>query len=150
MDDLSLRPVNAEDFDHWLPLWKGYQAFYGVDIVDAVTVETWRRMLAPDEPVFSALAWRGSRAVGMVNWVFHRSTWTTGNYCYLQDLFVDPDSRGCSVGRRLIERVYEAAKQANCSRVYWLTHESNHPAMRLYDQVADKPGFVQYRKSLVS
>lgn len=148
MVDVVLTQVTDQDFEHWLPLWQGYQDFYGISIADDVTRETWRRLLSSDVPMFSALAWHESKAVGMVNWVFHHSTWTTGNYCYLQDLFVDPDSRGCSVGRKLIEFVYEKGGQAGCSRVYWLTHESNDTAIHLYDQVADRPGFVQYRRQL--
>jgi GNAT superfamily N-acetyltransferase len=81
-----------------------------------------------------------------VHYIFHRSTWTVGNYCYLQDLFTAPEARGKGAGRALIEAVYERAKAAGASRVYWLTQEDNASARSLYDQVADYPGFVQYRK----
>ena len=38
------------------------------------------------------------------------------------------------------------ARRAGSSRVYWQTHETNRTAMQLYDKVADKSGFVVYRK----
>ncbi len=63
---------------------------------------------------------------------------------YLQDLFVDPAMRGQGLGRALIEHVYAEAAARGCSRVWWLTHETNTDAMVLYDRVADKSGFVQY------
>jgi GNAT superfamily N-acetyltransferase len=148
VDGLVLRPVAAGDRDAWLPLWRGYQAFYRVDLDEATTGITWRRFLDPAEPVHAALAWQGPRAVGMVHWIYHRSCWTTGDYCYLNDLFAVPDLRGAGVGRALIEHVYEAARAAGCARVYWLTHETNEVAMRLYDRVAERSGFVQYRKAL--
>ena len=88
------------------------------------------------------------RSVGLVHTIMHRSCWTVGNYCYLQDLFVDPSLRGRGVGRQLIEHVYAQAQAAGCSRVWWLTHETNRDAMYLYDQVAERSGFVQYRKLL--
>ena len=89
------------------------------------------------------------RAIGMVHWIFHRSTWTAGDYCYLQDLYVDADVRGTGAGRALIEHVYaEAAAKPTASRVYWLTHETNANAMQLYDRIADRSGFIQYRKAL--
>lgn len=99
MSSAEIRPVVAADFDVWLPLWKGYQDFYRVDIADAVTRNTWARFLDPAEPVHAALAYDSGKAVGMVHWIFHRSTWTAGDYCYLQDLYVEPDTRGTGAGR---------------------------------------------------
>lgn len=146
--DIVLRPLTREDHDAWLPLWRGYQEFYKVNIADDVSATTFARLLDPQEPMNCTLAWQGSRAVGLVHYIQHRSTWTTGNYCYLQDLFTASDIRGGGIGRKLIEHVYDVAKKAGCARVYWLTHETNDVAMKLYDQVADKPGFVQYRRVL--
>ena len=145
---ITLKPVQDSDRAVWLPLWRGYEAFYKVDIPDATTSVTWTRILDAAEPIFAALAWDGDRAVGLVHWIVHRSTWTVGDYCYLQDLFVAPDARGCGLGRQLIEHVYAAARAAGCQRVYWLTHETNRDAMMLYDRIADRSGFVQYRKTL--
>jgi GNAT superfamily N-acetyltransferase len=100
--------------------------------------------------MYAALAYDGEgQALGLVHWLTHRSTSTTGDYCYLQDLFVTPEARNRGVGRKLIEHVYRESGAVGCSRVYWLTHETNHEAMRLYDHVADRTGFVQYRKALV-
>ncbi len=148
MSSAEIRPVVAADFDVWLPLWKGYQDFYRVDIADAVTRNTWARFLDPAEPVNAALAYDSGRAVGMVHWIFHRSTWTAGDYCYLQDLYVDPETRGTGAGRKLIEHVYAPAAAANCARVYRLTDKTNGTAMQLYDRIADRSGFIQYRKVL--
>lgn len=145
---LTLRAVSADDHAAWMPLWRGYQAFYRVDIPDATTAITWARFLDAAEPMHAAIAWQGTRAVGLVHWIMHRGCWSVGDYCYLNDLYAEPDVRGSGVGRALIEHVYEAARQAECSRVYWLTHESNDVAMRLYDRIAARSGFVQYRKIL--
>jgi GNAT superfamily N-acetyltransferase len=144
--DLMLRPLGEADHDAWLPLWRGYQAFYRVDIPASTSAVTWRRLLDPAEPMHGALAWQGQRAVGMVHWIYHRACWTIGNYCYLNDLFAEPDVRGLGVGRALIEHVYAHAEAAGSPRVYWLTHETNEVAMRLYDRIAERSGFVQYRK----
>jgi GNAT superfamily N-acetyltransferase len=144
----TLRPVRDADRDAWLPLWRGYQAFYRVDIPERVTEVTWRRFLDPSEPMHAVLAWQGERAVGLVHWIYHRSCWSDGDFCYLNDLFADRDVRGAGVGRALIEHVYREARAAGCSRVWWLTHESNDVAMRLYDRIAERSGFVQYRKTL--
>jgi GNAT superfamily N-acetyltransferase len=133
---------------HWLPLWKGYQAFYTVDIPSTVSALTWTRSLDPAEHVAGALGWQGQVAVGLVHHIRHRSCWTAGDYCYLQDLFVTPAARHSGVGRKLIEHVYALAAREGCARVYWLTHETNSVAIELYDRIAKRTGFVQYRKDL--
>lgn len=146
MKSIDIKPVDGNDFDIWLPLWKGYQRFYEVDIEDPVTHKTWARLLDPAEPMHAALALTSDRALGLVHSIFHRSTWTTSDDCYLQDLFVEKEARGGGAGRALIEHVYEDAKRRGAMRVYWQTHESNHNAMQLYDRIAHRSPFVQYRK----
>lgn len=148
MQSLEIRKVETNDFDLWLPLWKEFQKFYEVNIPESVTRKTWDRFLDSSEPMHAALAMKGEEAVGLVHSIYHRSTWLADDVCYLQDLFVSPDVRGEGVGRALIEHVYAEAKSHGAPRVQWLTQASNHNAMRLYDAIADRSGFVQYRKNL--
>ncbi|WP_282338826.1 MULTISPECIES: GNAT family N-acetyltransferase [Pseudomonas] len=146
MSTLEIRAVTAADHDAWLPLWQGYLTFYKSELAEGTTPVTWQRFLDPAEPMHAALAWQDGRAVAVVHWIFHRSCWTLGDYCYLQDLFVAGDLRGSGIGRRMIEHVYAEARAAGASRVHWLTHETNTDAMQLYDRIGDRSGFVQYRK----
>ncbi|MFN0185273.1 MAG: N-acetyltransferase family protein [Aquabacterium sp.] len=146
--DLKIRAATAADYDAWLPLWLGYQKFYNVDLPLSTTRITWARLLDPAEPMHCALADWGGRIAGMVHFIQHRTCWYPTDTFYLQDLFTDEALRGRGLGRRLIQHVYDEAKARGIARVYWLTHESNTQAMVLYDQVADKPGFVQYRKQI--
>ena len=145
---VSIKPLSPGDHAAWLPLWRGYQSFYKVDIAAEVSAVTWRRLNDPAEPMAGALAWSDAAAVGLVHHIRHRSCWTTDDYCYLQDLFVRAEFRGAGVGRRLIEYVYGRAQQQGLNRVYWLTHETNTAAMQLYDRIAERSGFVQYRRLL--
>jgi hypothetical protein len=148
MKSIEIKAIDVDDFVIWLPLWKGYQRFYEVDIQESATRRTWARFLDPTEPMHAALAIVSDRAMGLVHSIYHRSTWTTGDDCYLQDLFVAEEARGGGIGRALIEHVYEDARRRGAPRVYWQTHESNHDAMQLYDRIADRSPFVQYRKLL--
>ncbi|WP_298164877.1 GNAT family N-acetyltransferase [Novosphingobium sp.] len=143
--NLELRHPAPADRAAWDRLWQGYQRFYKVEIANAVSDLTWARLHDPAEPMHAGIAWQGARAIGLVHWIFHRSTWTAGPYCYLQDLYVEPDVRGGGVGRLLIAHVRSEAEAAGASRLYWLTHETNTDAMVLYDKVAERSGFVQYR-----
>ena len=145
---LTVRAATAADHGAWYPLWRGYQAFYEVDLPATTTATTWQRLLDPAEPLHLALAELSGRVVGMVHFIEHRSCWSPLNSVYLQDLFTDASVRGQGVGRALIEHVYAQAKALGAGKVHWLTHETNRQAMVLYDQVAEKPGFVQYRQNL--
>lgn len=145
---IDIRPVTPADHAAWLPLWQGYLDFYQTALPAETSALTWQRFLDPDEPTHAALAWRDGQALGLVQWIFHRSNWLVEHSCYLQDLFVSPELHGSGIGRRLIEHVYAQARAAGAARVHWLTHESNSAAMQLYERIAERSGFVQYRKTL--
>lgn len=145
---LTIRPLTPADRAAWEPLWQGYLTFYKASVPPEVTDATWARLHDATEPMHGLGAFEGESLLGIVHLVFHRSTWTMGPYCYLQDLFTVEAARGRGVGRGLIEAVYARAEAAGASRVYWLTHETNLPARALYDRVADRSGFIQYRKLL--
>lgn len=149
---LTVRPVTAADFPAWLPLWNGYNAFYGrhgeTALPEAVTRLTWSHFFDAYEPMHALVAEDQGKLVGLAHYLFHRSTIQLHPSCYVQDLFTAETARGMGIGRTLIETVYRCAKQAGCPRVYWQTHETNTIAMQLYDKVAEKSGFVVYRKML--
>ena len=149
---LTVRPVARADYDAWLPLWEGYNKFYGRFGPTALPLEvtrmTWARFFDACEPVHGLVAESEGKLVGLVHYLLHRSTTLIEPNCFLQDLFTDERTRGKGVGRALIEAVYERAKAVGCTRVYWLTHQTNATARRLYDQVADNTGFIVYRKML--
>ena len=149
---ITVRPVVQSDFVAWQNLWDGYNRFYGrhgpTALPQEITASTWARFFDAYEPVHALVAESAGALVGIVHYLYHRSTTQIGPSCYLQDLFTAEAVRGCGVGRRLIEAVYARASEAGCPRVYWQTHETNHTAMRLYDQVAERSGFVVYRKML--
>jgi len=146
-----IRPVTRADFAQWLPLWEGYNRFYGrfdaTALPDAITQMTWARFFDAYEPVHAMVAEQDGQLVGLVHYIFHRTSISIAPTCYLQDLFTLESTRGKGVGRKLIEAVYEQARLAGSARVYWLTHETNSTAMRLYDKVAERSGFVVYRKN---
>jgi GNAT superfamily N-acetyltransferase len=148
----SVRFVVREDYAQWLPLWDGYNAFYGRSGATAlspeITAMTWARFFDAYEPVHGLVAESGGQLLGLTHYLFHRSTTAIEPVCYLQDLFTSNAARGRGIGRALINRVYEQARLAGSSRVYWQTHQTNLTAMQLYDKVAERSGFVVYRKLL--
>jgi len=145
---LIVRTVAPTDLGQWEPLWEGYNHFYKRTVPAEVTRMTWSRFFDAYEPVHGLVAEKDGRLLGLVHFLFHRNTTMIQPACYLQDLFTDEAARGEGVGRALIEAVYDKARDAGSPRVYWQTHETNLTAMKLYDKVAERSGFVVYRRSL--
>jgi GNAT superfamily N-acetyltransferase len=147
-----IRLARREDHAGWLVLWRGYNDFYErrgpAAVPDAVTQLTWDRFFDGYEPMRCLVAEAEGRLVGLAHIIFHRNTTMTGPTCYLQDLFADATLRGRGIGRALVSAVYDHARDAGATRVYWQTHETNATAMRLYDQVATRSGFFVYRRDL--
>ena len=149
-DPTIVRPAVREDFPAWLPLWAGYNRFYGrsgpTALPDQITRTTWDRFFDPAEPVHALVAETDGRLVGLAHYLFHRNTIMVEPTCYMQDLFTSEGARGQGVGQKLIEAVYDEARRAGSSVVYWHTHESNGTARALYDRVAANSGFLVYRR----
>ncbi|MBJ8682185.1 GNAT family N-acetyltransferase [Citrobacter freundii] len=145
MNTVTIESAEQKDYASWLPLWINYQTFYRTKISDEVTKLTWERFLTPSEPVYCAVAKYDGKIVGLVHYLFHRSTWAESNYCYLEDLFVSEEVRGQHIGKQLIGYVQQQAKKHHASRLYWHTHETNLRGQRLYDWVAQKSGMIEYR-----
>jgi GNAT superfamily N-acetyltransferase len=144
---VDVRPLRPEEREAWEPHWQGYLAFYETSLPSTVTDVTWARLHDPAKPMQGLGAYIDEKLIGIAHYLFHRSTWTIGPYCYLQDLFTAKEARGQGAGRKLSEAVYDRANQEGASRVYWLTHETNATA-RALDRLADRPDFIQYRKIL--
>ncbi|MBY3182564.1 GNAT family N-acetyltransferase [Rhizobium laguerreae] len=144
-----LRPLESSDRAVWEPLWEAYQRFYEVVIPPETTDLTWARFHDPDEPMHALGAFdEDGHLVGIVHAIFHRSCWLPQWTCYLQDLYVDNSQRGLGIGAALIEAVADLARANGAGRLYWMTHETNATARRLYDRIAERSGFIQYRKPL--
>ncbi|MEO5771409.1 MAG: GNAT family N-acetyltransferase [Burkholderiaceae bacterium] len=146
------RALHSQDWAQWLPLWQGYNAFYGraaaTALPDAVTQTTWTRFLDAAEPVHALVAERDGQLLGLAHYLFHRSTTRLGPICYLQDLYTAEAERGQGLGGALIEAVAERARAGGAASLYWQTHETNATAMRLYERLASRSGFIVYRREL--
>ena len=141
-----VRPLAAADKPAWLPLWAGYLEFYQTSLAPEVTETTFTGLTGPEADMFGLVAEQDGSIIGIAHCIVHRSTWARGDYIYLNDLFVAPDVRKSGAGRALIEAIYKHADKTGAERVYWMTHESNTTARKLYDALAFNDGFLEYRR----
>lgn len=144
---IEIAPLAPADHARWAELWAAYQTFYQVELPAEVTAATWARLFDGRIHGLGARTAAGE-LVGIVHFLYHQDTWSQAPACYLQDLYVDPRTRGTGCGRRLIEAVADAARAAGANPPYWLTHTTNAVARRLYDRLATNPGFLQYTYGL--
>lgn len=142
---MVIRELEEADYVQWKALWFGYLDSYVSEVSEEVTNTTFKRLLSDNEPMHCLMAEVDGKLFGLAHYVCHRSTWTTGDYCYLQDLYVQTDARLKGAGLALVTAVVDAAKALNCTKVYWKTREDNYRARALYDKVASKTNFVEYR-----
>jgi len=149
---ITIRPLLRSDRTEWNVLWAGYNAFYGrsgpTALPESITESTWERFFSTAEPVHALVAVDGDSVIGLAHYLFHRSTTRLHDVCYLQDLFTVENRRKLGVGRQLILAVYEAARAAGSSRVYWQTQVTNEAGRALYDKVARHQGFIVYSHDL--
>jgi GNAT superfamily N-acetyltransferase len=145
---LKIRELKDADKDSWLDLWAGYLTFYKTTLSKEQTEFTWNRLIKNEQKMHGFVAENENGVIGFTHCLFRPSTWTETDYCYLEDLFVDPNIRGRGIGRALINKVLELAKEKKSKRVYWTTQEFNKTARVLYDSITPVSEFVQYRLPL--
>ncbi len=148
MTEVHIRPLAPQDSAAWRRLWAGYLRFYRAEVPQAATDATFERLLDPDSDMACLVAEQDGQVIGICNYLFHATTWSTQPFCYLNDLFVDPDARGSGAARALILACEDAAKAAGAARLYWTTQEYNGPARSLYDTIVPRSSFIVYRKAL--
>ena len=145
MSDLAIRYLERSDHEDWRRLWTAYLEFYKAQLGDDVYALTWERLFSGGEfEPRGLIAILGGKAVGLTHYLYHRSAWAKADNCYLQDLFADSQARGKGVGAALIEAVRQEAAKKGVTNVYWMTHETNATARKLYDRVARRTGFIEY------
>jgi GNAT superfamily N-acetyltransferase len=146
---VTIRAIQEKDKDQWLNLWAGYLEFYKSTISTEQTELTWKRLINNELKMFGFVAENEEGVIGFTHCLFRPSTWTETDYCYLEDLFVDPLIRGKGVGRALMEKVVDLAKEKKSKRVYWTTQEFNKTARVLYDSITPVSEYVQYRLPII-
>ena len=147
---LNIRPVSEADKSSWAPLWDGYLEFYKTQLPQAQSDLTWQRLIDPDFNLYGLVAQRDGKLQGLTYYSFQISSWAPKNFCYLEDLFVDPQVRCVGIGRALIDGVRDVALSSGSSRLYWNTDATNSTARKLYDSYISESGKVQYRIQFAS
>ena len=141
--EILIRPINQQDKSRWLELFKAYIEFYKSKLSDAQYELTWQRINS-DFNMHGLLAEVDGHIVGLAHYIFRPDTWEIEDFCYLEDLYVDPQARKVGIGRALIKAVEEIAVAKGSKRLYWTTAPDNSVARSLYEKLAVSDR-VQYK-----
>jgi GNAT superfamily N-acetyltransferase len=148
MTATTIRSAKAADEKRWRELFHGYAKFYRSTVSEEVTALTWSKFLDLKSDMACLVAEQDGQVIGICHYNFHQSTWSDRPYCYLEDLYVDPESRGTGAARELILACEIEAKKRDAVRLYWHTQEYNAAARSLYDSIMPRSSFIVYRKAL--
>jgi len=143
---VEIRPLRPADYADWCGLWTEYLNFYSTSLADDVFAATFARLTGDHPDLHGLVAVQDGVLVGLTHYIYHRHGWRIEDVCYLQDLYVSPDCRGCGAGRALIQAVYDAADANNTPSVYWLTQDDNAAGRQLYDRIGDLTNFIKYQR----
>lgn len=76
----------------------------------------------------------GERAAGVCQLRYRFGVWYGAPDCGLEDLFVSEEARGSGLGRAMLEKAIERARERGCRRMELDTNEENKPARALYER----------------
>ena len=141
-----VRCLESRDRMVWQELFSQYNRFYRAVVPDDVRDLNFGRLCEGDVLVGIVAVDEADRPIGLMHLVFHPSTWSAGNYCYIEDLFVERVRRGGNVAHALFTEAYRIADERGVERVYWLTQEFNAPARSLYDTIGRRTSFIVYQR----
>ena len=146
---VQIRPLEARDQVQWRSLYRHYAQFYRSPMTDAILERSWSWLMAPQHPVEGMVAESADqRLVGLAHFRACPDPLIAQDVGYLDDLFVAPEQRGAGTGRSLIMAVATIAQERGWPVVRWVTAETNAPARRLYDQLAQATAWVTYDLSV--
>lgn len=79
------------------------------------------------------------KPVAFALYFYNFSTFKGKRGLYLEDIFVIPEMRGNGVGKKLLKRLAQIAKENDCARFEWSVLDWNEPAINFYKSIGAKP-----------
>ena len=138
---LVIRPLEHNDFPAWLPLWDANNLGQRDE---AVTSETWSRLIDPASKVCGLVAEDQGKIVGLLHYVLHPTTGAIADVCYMQDVFVAEEQRGKGVAKKMVQALAAEGRKKKWARMYWLAESNNEAAHGLYKNLGVKLNFTLY------
>ena len=143
--DITIRPLDREDKDAWLDLWQAYLEHYGETASEHLTFTTFDRLVTREHPLRCRLADDGSgRALGLIHYFVHESTWATREVCFVEDVFVPPDLRRHGFAWAVVLDGAGVAGNNCCKRLYMSVPGTDETALEFFRAIAAETDWIVF------
>lgn len=148
---MAIREATLDDIPALMPLFRGYFDFYECDPDDADVEVVLREIIeAPEDENYLLVATGDDGTLaGFANNAWKWSSLRGKKIVILDDLFVNPDTRGKGHADALIEATADVARRLGAPSLLWYTAHDNHRAQAVYNRVGGTPGdYKEYELEL--
>jgi len=135
---LTVHPFVDADLSALAELFAEMDRFYGAtDVAPAAAYERQlRALLIREPPVAQVLvAYNHTALVGFASYSFLWPAAGLSSSVFLKELYVLQAVRGQGVGKALMQRLFQVAADTGCSRVEWMTEQTNVEARAFYERL---------------
>jgi GNAT superfamily N-acetyltransferase len=140
MDDFEIRPATVADVPLILTFIKGLAEYEKLLHEVVATEEGLRETLFGNRPVAEVIiGYFRQQPVGFALFFHNYSTFLGRAGIYLEDLYVNPESRGRGFGRTMLAYLANLARERDCGRLEWSVLNWNEPAIRFYKGLGAVP-----------
>ena len=94
-----------------------------------------RMLFAPEARLKCLVAAEGDNLIGYATFSVEVSTWDADRYMHMDCLFLRPEARNKGIGRALMRRIAQEARDQGVIRMQWQTPSFNVDAIRFYDRL---------------
>ena len=143
-----INEITKNDYQSWKIIFKEYLTFYNSELTDSTIKSSWDKIINKDEQIYCLGCYKSSEKnkelIGIMNFIFHKSTWSKKHVCYLEDLFIQEDYRLKGCASLLIKNLVKICKISHIEKIYWKTKSDNYQAQSLYNKFAIQTDFLEY------
>lgn len=147
MEKLIIRKAEEKDVPLILELIKELAEYEKLSDEVTANEEKLRETLFQKKYAEVFLAEYNGSLAGQALFFHNYSTFLAKPGIYLEDIYVRPKFRGKGIGKSLLLKVIEIAKERNCGRVEWSVLDWNEPAIGFYKKLGAVPmdGWTVFR-----